>query len=154
MRVVKRKDRILEDQRALEVLQEGEYGFLAMVNVDGGGYGLPMNYVCDEKNIYIHCALDGHKMENLAKDNRVTFTVVGSTEILASKFSTRYQCVMVFANAFVEESEDLKLEVMRLVVQKYSANFIEPGEKYIKALFAKTLIIRMEITGMTAKTRR
>lgn len=154
MRAVKRKDRILEDQRAWEILKEGEYGFLAMVNVDGGGYGVPMNYVYDGNQIFIHCALEGHKMENLAQDNRVTFTVVCNTEVLPSKFSTRYQSVMVFANAFTDLTEEQKLEVMRLVVLKYSPGFEAPGEKYIQALFAKTRIMRLEIIGMTAKTRR
>lgn len=154
MREVKRKDRILEDQRALEVLKEGEYGFLAMVNVDGGGYGVPMNYVYDGTYIYMHCALEGHKLENLANDNRVSFTVVVNTEILPSKFSTRYQSVMVSAIAHLDVNDDQKWSVMRLVVNKYSPGFIEPGDKYIQALFAKTRIIRLEILDMKAKTRR
>jgi nitroimidazol reductase NimA-like FMN-containing flavoprotein (pyridoxamine 5'-phosphate oxidase superfamily) len=153
MREVKRKDRILEDQRALEVLTEGEYGFLAMANVDGGGYGIPMNYVYDGTSIYMHCALEGHKLENLNKDNRVTFTVVVNTEILPSKFSTRYQSVMVSAIAHLDVSDDEKFSLMRLIVNKYSPGFTEPGEKYIQALFAKTRIIRLEILDMKAKTR-
>lgn len=144
----------MDEQRAIEVLKNGEYGFLAMANVDGGGYGIPMNYVYDGTCIYMHCALAGHKMENLEQDNRVTFTVVGSTEVLPSKFSTRYQSVMVSAIAHLDVSEEDKLIQMRQVVQKYSGeNFTEPGEKYIQALFAKTRMIRLEILGMQAKIR-
>lgn len=154
MREVRRKDRIMENELALTVLVEGEYGFLAMANVDGGGYGVPMNYVYDGTSIYMHCALAGHKLENLEKDNRVTFTVVENTEVLPSKFSTRYQSVMVSALAHLDVTDEEKWALMRLVVKKYSPDFVEPGDKYIQALFAKTRIIRLEILGMQAKTRR
>ena len=34
VREIRRKDRVLELERAKEVLKDGEYGFLAMQNVD------------------------------------------------------------------------------------------------------------------------
>lgn len=59
MREIRRKDRILDELRARELLVEGEYGFGAMVNVDGGGYGLPLNYAVEGDAIYFHCVPEG-----------------------------------------------------------------------------------------------
>ena len=88
MREVRRKDRLLDEQRAKEVIYMAEYGFLAMINTDGGGYGIPLNFVIDEdENLYFHCAPEGHQLENLRDDNRVTFTIAGKTEVQRSKFT-------------------------------------------------------------------
>ena len=53
---VRRRDRLMDEARALELLRNGEYGVLSMVS-EGGGYGIPVNFVWDGKNsAYIHCA--------------------------------------------------------------------------------------------------
>lgn len=57
---VRRQDRLLDDERAIELLRESEYGVLSMVS-EGEGYGIPVNYVWDGKNsIFIHCAPEGY----------------------------------------------------------------------------------------------
>ena len=54
---VRRQDRLLNEERALQLIRDSEYGVLSMVADDGGAYGLPLNYVWDgEHSLYIHCA--------------------------------------------------------------------------------------------------
>lgn len=54
---VRRQDRLLDQPEATELLRRGEYGILCMQRPEGGGYGVPLNYVWDEADaIYIHCA--------------------------------------------------------------------------------------------------
>ena len=43
---VRRQDRLMDEERALELLREGEYGVLSMV-ADNAGYGIPVNFVWD-----------------------------------------------------------------------------------------------------------
>ena len=43
---VRRQDRLMDEQRALELLRDGEYGVLSMV-ADDAGYGIPVNFVWD-----------------------------------------------------------------------------------------------------------
>ena len=51
---VRRQDRLMDEERALELLRESEYGVLSMQDVDGSGYGVPLNYVWDgDHSIYI-----------------------------------------------------------------------------------------------------
>ena len=42
-RAIRRKDRVWDEAAARELLDRGEYGFLAMCGVGGYGYGLPMS---------------------------------------------------------------------------------------------------------------
>ena len=79
--LVRRQDRLLDSCRAMELLQGGEYGFLAMATAEGG-YGVPVNYVVEKNLLYIHGAPQGRKLEALAHDNRVTFTIMGKSELV------------------------------------------------------------------------
>ena len=66
---IRRQDRLLDESRAREVLQAGEYGVLSMAT-EQGGYGVPINYVLVEDTIYLHCAPDGRKLRALSADER------------------------------------------------------------------------------------
>ena len=37
---IRRKDRVLDEKGAIELLETAEYGFLSMVGTDGFGYGI------------------------------------------------------------------------------------------------------------------
>ena len=77
---VRRQDRLLDQPEATELLRRGEYGILCMQRPEGGGYGVPLNYVWDEADaIYIHCAPEGRKLHCLRECDRVTFCIVGKT---------------------------------------------------------------------------
>lgn len=154
MREIRRKDKIMNEEEAFRLLASGEYGFLAMVNVDGGGYGIPFSYVWDkDQAIYFHGAWEGHKLDNLAKENRVTFTVVGATQVLPGKFTTAYQSVMTFGRITMDLSDEERNEALRLLVGKYSPGSVESGEKYIQASSHKTAVLRLDIDHITAKAR-
>ena len=53
-REIRRKDRILDNELAIRLLEEAEYGFLAMSGINGYGYGIPINYVKEGDSIYFH----------------------------------------------------------------------------------------------------
>lgn len=59
---IRRQDRLLEKEKAISLLKNGEYGVLSMQDEENGAYGVPINYVWNKKNsIYIHCAPEGRK---------------------------------------------------------------------------------------------
>src|SRR5689334_11917769 len=96
---LRRKDRGLDEPEARELLERGEYGVLSSCGPDGQPYGIPLSYCVIGDAIYFHCALEGHKLENIVADSRVSFCVVGTTEVLPDKFSTRYESVIVSGRA-------------------------------------------------------
>ena len=56
---VRRQDRLLDEDKALGLLSTGEYGILSMW-IGNEGYGIPLNYVWDQKNlIYLHELVPG-----------------------------------------------------------------------------------------------
>ena len=65
MREMRRKDKEIGMDDAINFLTEHEYGVLSTVGTDGQPYGVPLNYVYKDNCIYFHCALTGHKIENI-----------------------------------------------------------------------------------------
>ena len=96
---VRRQDRLMDEAKALKLLENGEYGVLSMVS-DGGGYGIPVNYVWDGKNsVYIHCAPEGRKLEALKDNNKVSLCIIGEVNLLPNKFTTEYESALFFGTA-------------------------------------------------------
>lgn len=40
---VRRRDRLMDEARALELIKTVEYGFLSMISAEGKPYGIPLN---------------------------------------------------------------------------------------------------------------
>lgn len=152
---VRRQDRIMEQARALELLTNGEYGFLATgTSKNGYGYGVPLNFTFDaEKNtIYFHCARQGHKIDNLTQHALVSFCVVGKTQVVPNKFTTLYESVMAFGKAELVENETEVINALQTLIEKYSSEYKVSGEKYIQQLIHRTQVVRIDINHITAKS--
>jgi len=99
---LRRQDRLLDEKRAFQLLKEGTYGILSMQDENGeGAYGIPVNYVWDHGNsIYIHCAPVGRKLRCMDACNKVSFCVVGHTEVRPDQFTTAYESVVLRCSAY------------------------------------------------------
>lgn len=148
---MRRKDRELSEEEAYEILKSADYGVLSTYNGEYP-YGVPVNYVFDGKDIYIHCALEGHKIENIKKHPKVCFTVVKNYEILPDELSTAYQSAIVFGKASLIEGEE-KITVLRTLGMKYSNN-LEKIEKEINDSGKATGVIKIEIEYVSGKARK
>jgi nitroimidazol reductase NimA-like FMN-containing flavoprotein (pyridoxamine 5'-phosphate oxidase superfamily) len=149
---MRRLERAIAETETLAILEQGEYGVLSTISEDGTPYGLPLSYCLLEGGIYFHCALEGHKLNNLAVNPKVSFCVVGATEVLPDKFATRYESAIVFGTAR-EVTGEHKQRGLEALVAKYSSNFVPQGLDYIRAAGNKTKVFRIEIESMTGKAR-
>jgi uncharacterized protein len=152
-RPIRRADRALTNEQTLEILQKGEYGVLSTVSPDGQPYGVPVSFAYTGKALYFHCAVEGHKLDNLATNPRVSFCVVGKTEVLPDKFATRYESAIVFGQASELTGNEKHASLMELL-KKYSPDFIEKGERYITSDIEKTKVFKIEIEALSGKARR
>jgi hypothetical protein len=150
---IRRQDRKLDDAESLSILTSGEYGILSLVTTDNGGYGIPLNYVLWNNSIYFHCALEGSKLNFIKAGNKVSFCVVGKTELMPSKFGTKYESVIISGKA--EEINDAeKKDALLQIVKKYSPDYIQEGIQYIEKFIDKTKIIKIPVEQMTGKSRK
>jgi len=150
---MRRKDRAVTENEAIEILIKGEYGILSMCTPENEGYGIPLNYVLDNQQIYFHCAAAGSKLDYLRTNNKVSFCVVGNTTVIPSDFGTLYESTIVSGTASEVDGNE-KREALKKIIEKYSANFIKEGHEYIDKLYDRVSVIKLSIHSITGKARR
>ena len=150
---MRRKDRELSVEATLALLESGEYGVISSVGVGGQPYGVPVSYVVYDGSINFHSAQEGHKLNNFDYSERVSFCVIGKTEVLPDKFSTRYESVIVFGRISERSGAD-KTKSLQALIAKYSPKHIETGDAYIEAAQAKTRVFSISMDQVTGKARK
>ena len=117
---IRRKDRAVDENAALEILKSGSFGVLSTIGADGYPYGVPVNYAYDDGKIYFHCAKNvGHKQDNLRFSGKVSFTVVTKSDVISEKFTTGYESAIAFGYASKTVTEKEKaLRIARKVARE------------------------------------
>ena len=149
---IRRQDRLLDESRAREVLQAGEYGILSMAT-EQGGYGVPINYALVEDTIYLHCAPEGRKLRAIGKDERVSFCVVGHSRVVSEHFTTEFESVIAHGRARVVEADDERRMALRAIVEKYSAEHAEEGFAAIERSLHRTAVIAVKVESFSGKVK-
>ncbi|WP_186431082.1 pyridoxamine 5'-phosphate oxidase family protein [Clostridium sp. BSD9I1] len=152
-REIRRKDRGIDTTDAIEILRKGEYGILSTVNEEGYAYGVPLSYVYINDAIYFHCAVTGHKLDNIKNNSKTSFCVVGKTQPIAEKFTTNYESAIVFGKA-EEVYNDEKYNALVGILDKYSKGYMELGIEHIKGANNRVKVIKISIENVTGKARR
>jgi len=150
---MRRKDREISLQDAINILNKGEYGVLATCGSDDHPYAVPLNYVYFDNSIYFHCANEGHKLDNIVFNEKVSFCVVGAAKVLPEQFSTLYESTIVFGRAKKVFGEEKRNALVKLI-EKYSKDYLEEGLKYIDNEWDKVCVIKIEIEKITGKAKR
>ncbi len=149
-RKMRRSEQVLSHTENMEIINRGSHGVLSCYGEDGYPYGIPMNYVYVDGIIYFHSAKEGHKMDALLKNNRVSFTIVDQDKIVSSEFTSYFRSVIAFGKTKVVEGEDWNKGMWSLV-EKYSAH--EPLDMKQKEVnhCNRSNIIAMEVEHLTGK---
>lgn len=149
---MRRKDRQLDLEQTIKVLENGEYGVLSVTGENGYAYGVPLSYVYFDNAVYFHGAKTGSKLDAIQNNNKVSFCVVGKTKVLPDKFSTNYESTIVFGIA-KEVFEQEKNNVLLELIKKYSKEYIEQGKEYIERAAENTKVIKIDINHVSGKGR-
>jgi len=150
---MRRSDKVLSNKEMLSIMETAEYGVLSTIGENEFPYGVPLNFVYKDNNIYFHSAKTGHKLENILYNNKVSFCVVTDVELVPDDFSTNYKSVISFG--IVEEVEDnQKNEIFKLFIEKFSKEFMEQGLEHIKKFSSSAKVFRINVEHITAKVAK
>jgi len=150
-RILKKAFTITDKHIMQEILDEAEYGTLALC-ADNIPYSVPINFVEVDGEIYFHGAKKGKKLDIIKENSFASFSVVESFSILPSYFSTEdgsacpathmFKSVIISGKIiFVEEYKE-KVAALESLMQKLQkeGKYIPLHEKmYEKAISATTL---------------
>jgi nitroimidazol reductase NimA-like FMN-containing flavoprotein (pyridoxamine 5'-phosphate oxidase superfamily) len=149
---MRRNDRQCTEECAVAILEKCEYGVLSTVSQDGYPYGVPLSYVYKNSCICFHSATTGHKLDNIANNAKASFCVVGNTNVLPDKFTTRYESVVIFGQASKVTGEE-KRDALLALITKYSPAYLEKGKEYIENSGENTVVMKIAIEQITGKVR-
>lgn len=150
---MRRQDRAMAEQDTKTLLETAQVGILSTISKDNIPYGVPMHFVYTNKVIYLHCAIEGKKLDNILRNNSICFNVVDAVELMPAAFATKYKSAIILGKIFVVEDIEEKRKGLIAMVKKYSPDFYEAGLKYIDNAFEKAKVLKIEINKMTGKAR-
>lgn len=145
------KNKVLAQEEALVLLEQGEYGTLSMQTKEGV-YGIPLSYAWDgDDAIYLHGALEGRKLDGIKNCNKVSFCIVGATKVISQRFTTDYASIILKAEASIQLDDTEKMKGLMLLINKYSKEDEEQGHKYAQNAAHKTEVIKLSISQWSGK---
>ncbi|MBR1749336.1 MAG: pyridoxamine 5'-phosphate oxidase family protein [Ruminococcus sp.] len=153
---MRRKDREVTDFKTIVgIIDECE---IVRIGLSDGEYPyvVPLNFayrvIGGRPELYIHGALAGRKYELMKKNRKCSFEmdIALKIETIPDKkdVTQRYKCVMGKADiTFLEDKE--KQSAMDNIIMARSE--LTKGFDYNKAVLARTMVARLDVTELTAK---
>lgn len=153
-REMRRKDKELSSNEISDILAECTHGILSVKGDNGYPYGVPVSYVYADNKIYFHCAPTGHKLDAIATEPKVSFSVVAKDNVIPEKYSTNFASVIAFGKARVIKDFNEMKKAHIPFIEKYSKAFYDGGIKYMNSSADKMVMVEITIDYITGKGTR
>lgn len=143
-RDMRRKDQVLSREECLAVLDRGTSGVLAVHGDDGYPYAVPLSYAYEDGKLWFHCARQGHKLDAILRDPKVSFCVVDRDQVVPLEYTTYFRSVILFGKARVlEDPTEIRAALEKLAL-RYAP---EDSEAHREAILKKELpvVVMVEI---------
>jgi nitroimidazol reductase NimA-like FMN-containing flavoprotein (pyridoxamine 5'-phosphate oxidase superfamily) len=95
--------------------------------------------------------LAGHKVDAIRKCDKASFCVIEQDDVQPEKYTTFFRSVIAFGRIQIIEDEHEKLEVARMLGNRYNPNQDEALQKEIESGLSRMLAIRFDIEHLTGK---
>lgn len=153
-REIRRRDRALTEHEARHILARAEHGVLSTLGADGWPYGIPVNHVLCGDALYIHCALEGHKLQNIAHEERVSFCAVASATVLPDELATLYESAIVFGRASLVTDPAERRQAFESLAIRFCGAVTPEAERTIATSGSQAAVVRIRIERITGKAHR
>ena len=150
-RDMRRKRQLLSEEDSIDILTKATAGTLALLGDNDYPYAVPISYVYQERKLYFHSALAGHKVDAIRKCDKASFCVIDKDEVHPEKYTTFFRSVIAFGRIHIIEDEQEKQETARMLGNRYNPNNDESLQKEIESGISRMLMIRLDIKHLTGK---
>lgn len=151
-REMRRKKQLLSEAEIIRILNNRTSGVFGVTGDDGYPYTVPLSYVYEDGKLYFHCAKEGHKIDGIRRNEKVSFCVIDKDEIIPEKFTTHFRSVIVFGRARILVEENERQFALECINAKYSPDFREEGLKEIEKDWDRVCVVEIIIEHITGKT--
>lgn len=139
-----RKNQQLSKEECIELLKNETRGVLSVLGDDDYPYGMPMNHWYNEEdgNLYFHCGKVGHRLDALAKHDKVSFCVYDRGYRKEGEWAWNVKSVIVFGKIQIIDD----MEQIADITTKLSYKFTQDEEyirKEIEQAGPRTLLLQL-----------
>ena len=149
-RPMRRIKQQLDESEAWEILRNAKRGVLSVTGDDGYPYGVWLNPHVEGDSIYFHGAKEGHKIDALRRDARVSFTVIDEGAKDEGGWAYTFRSVVVFGRIEFVEDQASAVEICRKLARRFNPSEAEI-EKEIQAAGARVQVLRLVPEHITGK---
>lgn len=149
-RQMRRNKQQLSNDECIEILINEPRGVMAVHGEDGFPYAFPMNHIYLNEKLYFHSAKQGHKIDALVADNKVSFCVMDKGYKNEGEWALNIKSVVLFGEIKIVEDEKTAVEIVRKLGIKHYPESCEV-EKLISQSKGHFEIWELKINHLTGK---
>lgn len=151
-RKMRRRRQELSEDQCVAILNRGTCGVLAVLGDHGYPYAVPLSYIYDNGKIFFHSAKNGHKIDAVTKDNKVSFCVTDKDQIMPVEYTTYFRSVIAFGRLRILQDEtEKRAAIEKLAVRYAPADSAANRNHTIKQEWDAFCMLEMTIEHMTGK---
>jgi uncharacterized protein len=150
-REMRRKGQLLSDEEAVGILKARTSGVLGVFGDDDYPYTVPLSYIYKDGRLYFHCAVEGHKLDGIKRNDKVTFCVVDKDDVQYEACTTHFRSVSIFGRARILTDEGEIREALEGIAKKYAPDHPAVGQAKIAGSAGRICLIEVRIEHMTGK---
>jgi len=150
-REMRRKNQALSLEECILILNNGTSGVLAVSGDNDYPYAVPLSYVYHDSKIFFHCAISGHKLDAIARNEKVSFCVIDQDKVVPQEYTTYFRSVIVFGKARILEDEAEKRSALEKLAARYSPDYEQGRLREIDKQLKRVCVVELAIEHMTGK---
>lgn len=148
---MRRSKQILSQADSIAILEKATSGVLAVAGDDDYPYAVPLSFVYADGKIFFHCAKSGHKLDAIARNNKVSFCIIDEDQIVPEEYTTYFRSVIAFGKARILEEEGEKRRAIEKLAAKYSPNQEEGRLKEIDDQISHMCMVEITVDHLSGK---
>ena len=125
------KKQKLTEKQCLDILRRAKTATLALSGDDGYPYSVPMNFVYEDGKIYFHGAKEGHKIDAIRNNPKVSMSIIDQEDVIEEELTTYFRSVILFGKARILQEDDEIYHAIETLGLKYNEDEVTV-EKEIK----------------------
>ncbi len=151
-RKMRRWKQSLTEEECIEVLKTAPRGIMAFQGENGYPYAIPLNQFYDENDgrLYFHGAREGLKLDLMAKENKVCFTVMDEGFKKPGDWALNIKSIVCLGRLETVDDHALILEQCRKLAMKFNPDEAA-AEEEVKRSGDHVNMLVMTIDRMTGK---
>lgn len=148
---MRRNRQLLPEEESIAILENGTSGVLALSGDGGYPYAVPMSYVYNDRKLYFHSALNGHKIDAIRRNELASFCVIAQDIVVPAEFTTRFCSIIAFGRIRIIDEPVEKRRTAELLAAKYDPDNLGNLDREMEKGFDRMCMIELEIEHLTGK---